>query len=84
MNAGKATLGKLAKDQAFADKLQNTINNLSTITDQLNAGQGTAGKLLQDPALYNSADQLLSEVRSLIQAVRQNPKKYLTIRLKVF
>jgi phospholipid/cholesterol/gamma-HCH transport system substrate-binding protein len=84
MNAGKGTLGKLAKDQAFAEKLQNAISNLSSITDRLNAGEGTAGKLLADPSLYDSADKLLTEVRSLIQAVRQNPKKYLTIRLKVF
>jgi phospholipid/cholesterol/gamma-HCH transport system substrate-binding protein len=84
MNAGKGTLGQLAKDQAFAEKLQNAISNLSSITDRLNAGEGTAGKLLADPSLYDSADKLLTEVRSLIQAVRQNPKKYLTIRLKVF
>ena len=84
MNAGKGALGKLAKDQEFADKLQNTMNKLSTLTDRLESGQGTAGKFLQDPSIYNNADQMLVETRALIKAVRENPKRYLTIRLKVF
>jgi len=84
VNAGKGTLGKLAKDEEFAAKLQNTMNKLSAITDRLEAGQGTAGKLLQDQSLYNNADQLLAESRELVKAIRTDPKKYLTIRLKIF
>jgi len=84
INAGKGAIGKLAKDQAFADKLQNTMNKLSAITDRLDAGQGTAGRLLHDDALYNNTNQLLTDTRGLITAIRQNPKKYLTIHLKLF
>ncbi|HKS72309.1 MAG TPA: MlaD family protein [Terriglobales bacterium] len=84
VNAGKGALGKLAKDQEFADKLQNTMNKLSALTDRMEAGQGTIGKLFQDPSVYNNADQMLLETRELLKAVRENPKKYLTIRLKVF
>ena len=84
VNAGKGALGKLAKDQEFADKLQNTMNKLSALTDRLEAGQGTAGKLISDPSLYNNADQMLVETRGLVKAIRENPKKYLTIHFKVF
>ena len=84
INAGKGALGKLAKDQAFADKLQNTMNRLSDMMDRLNSGQGTAGRLLQDETLYNNANKLLTDTQDLIQAIRKNPKKYLTIHLKVF
>jgi phospholipid/cholesterol/gamma-HCH transport system substrate-binding protein len=84
VNAGKGALGKLAKDQEFANKLQNTMNKLSAITDRLEAGEGTAGRLLQDPSLYNNSNQVLVETRDLVKAIRQNPKKYLTIRLKIF
>lgn len=84
INSGKGALGKLAKDQEFANKLQNTMNKLSAITDRLAAGQGTAGKLLQDDTMYNNTNQLLTETRSLITAIRQNPKKYLTIHFKLF
>ena len=84
VNAGKGALGKLAKDQEFADKLQNTMNKLSALTDRLEAGQGTAGKLFSDPSLYNNADQMLVETRGLVKAIRENPKKSLTIHFKVF
>ena len=84
INAGKGTLGRLTKDEALANKLQNTITKLSDITDQLAAGQGTAGKFLHDNSLYDNTNNLLTESRELIKAVRQDPKKYLTIKLKIF
>jgi phospholipid/cholesterol/gamma-HCH transport system substrate-binding protein len=84
VNAGKGALGKLAKDQEFANKLQNTMNKLSDITDRLEAGEGTVGRLLKDPTLFNHADEMLVDTRDLVTAIRQNPKKYLTIHLKIF
>jgi phospholipid/cholesterol/gamma-HCH transport system substrate-binding protein len=84
INSGKGALGTLSKDQQFANKLQNTMNRLSDITDRLDNGEGTAGKFLHDPALYNNSNKLLTDTQELIKAVRQNPKKYLTIHLKVF
>jgi len=84
VNAGKGALGKLARDQVFADKLQNTMTKLSALMDKLNSGEGTIGKLMQDPSVYNHVDDLLQETRELIKAIRQNPKKYLTIHLKLF
>ena len=84
IDAGKGALGKFAKDQEFANKLQNTVNKLSDLSDKLAAGQGTFGKLLQDPALYNNANQMLLEGRELVKAIREDPKKYLTIRMKIF
>ena len=84
VNAGKGALGVLAKDQEFANKLKNTMARLSELTDRLNSGEGTIGKLLQDPAAYNNTNQLLLDMQDLVKAVRQNPKKYLTIHLKIF
>lgn len=84
INAGKGTLGKLVTDQAMANKIDNTVTRLNNITARLDEGQGSAGKFLKDPALYDNTNDLLVETRNLIKAVRQNPKKYLTIYLKIF
>lgn len=84
VNAGKGALGKIAKDEAFAAKLQHTVDKLSAIADRLDAGEGSAGKLLRDPSVYNNTDQLLIETRTLIKAMRENPKKYLTVHFRVF
>jgi phospholipid/cholesterol/gamma-HCH transport system substrate-binding protein len=84
INQGKGALGMLAKNEELARKLDNTITRLNNIADRLDKGEGTAGKFLVDPSLYNNADQLLVETRDLIAAVRKDPKKYLTIHLKLF
>ena len=84
VNAGKGALGKFAKDPEFARKLDNTMTRLSSLTTKLDEGEGTAGKLFKDPSLYNNADQMLVETRNLVKAIRENPKKYLTIHFKLF
>jgi phospholipid/cholesterol/gamma-HCH transport system substrate-binding protein len=84
INAGKGALGKMAKDQEFANKLQNTMNRLSDLTDRMDAGEGTVGKLLKDPSLYDNSNKLLTNLQDLVKAIRQDPKKYLTIHLKLF
>jgi phospholipid/cholesterol/gamma-HCH transport system substrate-binding protein len=84
VNAGKGALGKFARDEEFAKKLDNTVTKLSAISDRLEAGEGSVGKLLKDPSVYNHTDQMLIESRELVKAIRQDPKKYLSIKLHVF
>jgi phospholipid/cholesterol/gamma-HCH transport system substrate-binding protein len=84
LNAGRGPAGKLLKDEELSKKLVNIIDKLSTISDRLEAGEGSAGKLFKDPSLYNNTDQMLIETRNLVKAIRENPKKYLTIRFRVF
>jgi phospholipid/cholesterol/gamma-HCH transport system substrate-binding protein len=84
VNAGKGTLGKLSKDEELAQKVDTTITKLSELTTQLEAGQGSVGKLLKDESLYNNANQTLTEMQTLLKAFRENPKKYLSIKLHIF
>jgi phospholipid/cholesterol/gamma-HCH transport system substrate-binding protein len=84
INEGKGTLGKFVKDEALARKLDDTITRLNNIADRLDQGEGSAGKFLKDPSMYNNTNALLVETRDLIKAVRQDPKKYLTIHMKIF
>jgi phospholipid/cholesterol/gamma-HCH transport system substrate-binding protein len=84
INSGHGAAGKMLRDEEFARKLDNTMTRLSNIMDRLDQGQGSIGKALQDPALYDNANQAIVEMRNLLIAIRQNPKKYLTIHLKIF
>jgi phospholipid/cholesterol/gamma-HCH transport system substrate-binding protein len=84
INAGKGTIGKLTKDEAFAQKFDNTMTKVNELVTRLEAGEGSAGRLFKDPSLYNNADQMLVETRTLVKAIRENPKKYLTIHFKIF
>jgi phospholipid/cholesterol/gamma-HCH transport system substrate-binding protein len=60
------------------------MNNLASLTERLEKGEGTAGMLFKDPTLYNNSNQMLLESRELVKAIRQNPKRYLTIHMKIF
>lgn len=84
INSGKGSIGMLTKNQEFANKLNDTVTKLNSVLTQVDAGRGTIGKLLKDPALYNHTDQVMTNTSDLIVAVRKDPKKYLTIHLKVF
>jgi phospholipid/cholesterol/gamma-HCH transport system substrate-binding protein len=84
INAGKGAIGKMTHDQEFAARLQTLIDNLAALSERLDKGEGTAGMLLKDPALYNNSNQMLVETRELVKSIRENPKKYLTFRVKVF
>ena len=39
---------------------------------------------MKDESFYNNTNQMLTETRELLKAIRENPKKYLSIKLHVF
>jgi phospholipid/cholesterol/gamma-HCH transport system substrate-binding protein len=84
LNAGKGTAGRLLKDEELAAKIDTTMTKLAALTSDLDAGRGTAGKLLKDETLYNNVNHMLEETQGLIKAIRENPKKYLSIKLHIF
>jgi phospholipid/cholesterol/gamma-HCH transport system substrate-binding protein len=84
INSGKGAIGLMAKDPKFAQKLSDTITHLNSILENVDNGQGTIGQLAKNPSLYHHMDDLIQNSNKLIDAFRQNPKKYLTIQLKIF
>ncbi len=84
INAGKGAIGVMARDQEFAENLKKTMANVSELSAELNNPTGSVGKLLHDPALYDNTNDLMVKTKELINAMRENPKKYLTIHVKIF
>jgi len=84
INAGKGSLGKLAKDPAFAQKLDDTVSRLDSILKSVNEGKGTLGQLVVNRALYDHTDQTMDQAQQLVKGMREDPKKYMVIRLKLF
>jgi phospholipid/cholesterol/gamma-HCH transport system substrate-binding protein len=84
INQGKGALGKITKDPAFAQKLDDTVSQLDSILKDIHEGRGTLGQLAQNRSLYDHFDQTGDEAQQLIRSIRENPKKYLVIRLKLF
>jgi phospholipid/cholesterol/gamma-HCH transport system substrate-binding protein len=84
INSGKGAIGEAVKDPAFAKKLDDTVTQLDTILANLNAGKGSAGQLLKNRSLYDHLDATSAQAEQLIRSIRQDPKKYMVIRLKLF
>jgi phospholipid/cholesterol/gamma-HCH transport system substrate-binding protein len=81
---GEGTLGKLSKDDALYQRSSRAIEKFANFIEQIDKGEGTLGKLYRDPSLYNNLDQASAEITKLIYDLRQDPKKYLTIRFRLF
>lgn len=84
INAGQGSIGKLTKDPDFAKKLDDAVTRLDSILASVDEGKGTIGQLFVNKSLYEHLDQTTEQSTELIKAFRANPKKYLTINLKVF
>jgi phospholipid/cholesterol/gamma-HCH transport system substrate-binding protein len=84
INAGHGSIGKLARDPAFAKKLDDTVTRLDDILTSVDEGKGSIGQFVQNRSLYDHADATLDQTEKLVKSIREDPKKYLVIRLKVF
>jgi phospholipid/cholesterol/gamma-HCH transport system substrate-binding protein len=84
LQAGKGTAGKLLKDEALHDELKATVASVRSVTERLDRGEGTAGKLLKDEKLYNNVNELSAEMVKMLYDFRQNPKKYLSVKVSLF
>ncbi len=84
LNAGKGSAGKFLKDEALHNRLTATLDRINQTMDRLNAGQGTLGQLMVNPSLYENLTGTTAEMRDMMKDFRANPKKFLTIQLKLF
>jgi phospholipid/cholesterol/gamma-HCH transport system substrate-binding protein len=84
LDAGRGTIGKLLKDDTLHNDLSATVASLKNISSGLEKGEGAAGKLLHDDKLYNSLNQTSAELVKMLYDFRQNPKKYLSIKVSLF
>jgi phospholipid/cholesterol/gamma-HCH transport system substrate-binding protein len=81
---GKGTIGKLLKDEKLHDDLSATVASFKNISSGLEKGEGAAGKLLHDDKLYNNLNQTSAELVKMLYDFRQNPKKYLSVKVSLF
>lgn len=75
--------GRVA-EQVDVQKLNNTIDKLSTTADKLNGvvsgiqnGEGSLGKLTKDEQLYQNLNHTAENLNALVEDLKANPKRYL-------
>jgi phospholipid/cholesterol/gamma-HCH transport system substrate-binding protein len=84
INQGHGTLGKLATDTQLFDRVNQTFGHLDEISNRMAEGQGTLGKLSTDTTLYKNLSESSQSLRDFLTEFKKSPKKYLTLKLRIF
>ena len=67
--------------QEASASLARATSSLETILARMEGGEGTLGRLSEDEALYETLDRALAEVGDLARDIRENPERYVNIRI---
>ena len=62
-------------------RINATLANVERLTAQLNSENSSLGMLMNDKKLYQNATGTVASLDSLLQDIRKNPKKYVTIKV---
>ena len=73
---------KEAEVEKILANANRTLNEMNQLMKRVQANDNTVGKLLNTTDLHEHLNSTLSDVDSLVNAIKENPKKY--IRVKVF
>ncbi len=61
------------------NKLNVTIDNLNKLVNEFANSKGSLGLLMKDPELYNQLNNLTFSLNTLVDDVKVNPKRYISI-----
>ena len=84
LNRGEGTAGKLVTDPALFNRLNSVTERLDQLVSRLNEGEGTVGQLLKDKQLYENMDAAITDFRAMITAIKNDPKRYLNVKVSIF
>ena len=84
LERGDGTAGRLLTDDGLYVRLDELTRGLDELTRKLNSPEGTAGRLLEDDALYENMRDAVADVRLLIRDIRNDPKRYLNVKVSLF
>ena len=84
LNRGEGTAGKLITDASLFNRLNSVTERFDQVMMKLNEGEGTAARLLKDRQLYENMNGAVNDLRALITAISNDPKKYLNVKVSIF
>lgn len=63
------------------NEIEQTLANVKMITEKLNSKDNTVGLLLNDPQLYNNLNTTTANAASLLEDLKEHPKRYVHFSL---
>ena len=79
--SGELNAMDLQKTYASIDE---TVNNLKLFSDKMNSKDNSLGRLMNDTQLHDSLTSTINNATQLLEDIRKNPERYLSVRLRLF
>ncbi len=70
--------------QKTFNTLNSTLINLKLLSESLTSPDNSLGKLTNDTQLHDSLTSTINSATQLLEDIRKNPEKYLSVRLRLF
>ena len=61
-----------------------TVSNLKLLSDKINSTDNSLGKLVNGTELHDSLNVTINTATKLLEDIRENPERYLSVRLRLF
>lgn len=76
-------LSQMDMKNTFAS-IDETVNNLKLLTTKINSKDNSLGLLMNDTKLHDSLNVTIETATKLLEDIRRNPDRYLSIRVRLF
>ena len=70
--------------EKITDDLEHMAQTAREFADNLNQGDGTLQMLVDDRRLYDDLRKTADNLDDLISDIRENPKKYIQLKVELF
>ena len=76
-------LNQMDIDSTYAS-IDETVNNLKRLTQKMNSSDNSICLLMNDTRLHDSLNVTIDTATKLLEDIRQNPERYLSIKVRLF
>lgn len=76
-------LNQLDIEATYAS-IDETVNNLKILTQKINSSDNSLGLLMNDTKLHDSLNVTIDTATKLLEDIRQNPQRYLSVKVRLF
>lgn len=70
--------------QKTFNSIDNTVENLKILSEKLNSTDNSIGKLTNNSQLHDSLTNTIHTATKLLEDIRENPERYLSVRVRLF
>jgi phospholipid/cholesterol/gamma-HCH transport system substrate-binding protein len=84
MHSDQGTLGRLLRDDTLHTQLVTVTASADSLIRQMRTGNGFAARMINDQELYDKLTKAITDLNTILEDVRRDPRRYTRGMIKVF